>query len=157
MDPDSTPEFLLLPGQGDLSLPADYPRSKGAYEAARNVLAKSSLIKRDKDKQEVIIPRTVQDAVLAQMSETTLKATFEGFVTLLAGAWPWTSSFNHMTSRWKLCGQIFPHIERAKDQYLRMIEYEYCDSILLQFSRLLIEAGWYGDISSAMVVAHKRS
>jgi hypothetical protein len=143
LDPDSIPEFILVCKNDGLALPAGYPRSTSEYEAARNVLLKSSLVKRDTEKQELVIHRVIQDSVVAQMCEADLKANFGAVITLLTEAWPWASGFNHLKGRWSRCGQVFPHVELARDQYIKLPDPIFPEALLLCFAKLLVDAGWY--------------
>ncbi|KAK7413111.1 hypothetical protein QQX98_007997 [Neonectria punicea] len=143
MDPDSIAEFILICEKPDLKLPENYPSSKEAYEVARQALLKSSLIKRNLDTQHLSIHRIIQDSVVARMTEEDIRTNFEGLIRLLAEAWPWAVSFNHLNSRWSRCGQVFPHIDRVKDHHLDLLKPESSQDTVMTFARLLIDAGWF--------------
>jgi adenylate kinase family enzyme len=144
LDPDSIPEFLLLPQKEDIELPDQYPRTKTTYEAARNYLQRRSLISRNMDKQELTIHRVIQESVRARMSDKDLHDTLQGAINLVTLAWsPTAGRWDYVMDRWSQCGIIFPHIEALRDEFLKFPDELFGRDERLKVAKLLIEAGWY--------------
>jgi hypothetical protein len=144
LDPDSIPEFLLLPQKEGIELPDKYPKTKTTYEAARNYLQRRSLISRNMDKQELTIHRVIQECVRARMSDNDLHDTLQGAINLVTQAWsPTAGRWDYVMDRWSQCGILFPHIETLRDEFLKFPDELFGRDERLKVAKLLIEAGWY--------------
>ncbi|OQU94534.1 Tetratricopeptide repeat-containing protein [Cladophialophora immunda] len=127
LDPDRISEELLCCGQGvqENLLPPHYPSSTQSFIDSRTELLTSSLIKRDKERQEITIHRILQDATCARLNETALQANFKAVVELLHHSWPF-GEFDYDMKRWP-CYDKFQRVE----------------GIQPKLARLLMDAGWY--------------
>ncbi|KAF5003988.1 hypothetical protein FDECE_9488 [Fusarium decemcellulare] len=167
LDPDAVSETILAASKPVVDILADYPSSPEEYDTARNLLIKSSLIKRDMNRKILSIHRLVQDAVRARMPEARLQVIFQGLIHLLRQAWPSGShTRNHDTTRWGQCNLVFPHLERIKDHLSKLVDLTLPIGDQLYLSKLLIDAGWHhlergnyeqtvGFVKQALAIAEK--
>src|SRR6187402_2256760 len=109
LDPDSILEDLLV-DHFPLNPTNDFPSSKLLYIEARKHLIRSSLVRRNKDRGQLLVHRVIQDVTRARMSRGGLKAAFELAVSILSQNWPQASySFSHETSLWAASDKVVPH------------------------------------------------
>lgn len=114
LDPDSIHESIVIPG--DLPLLPGYPSSQEDYYDARSELLKRLLIARNKSLKELRIHRLIQSIVVEQMSNATLRETFQFALDLLWRAWPKEpQALSHGTPTWKVAEKLYPHISRLSD------------------------------------------
>lgn len=131
MDPDSIQEDILFQTTPELTT-APFTEKEG--RKARIELTQSSLIKRDKQKNQLLghrlsMHRLVQDVVRAKMTPDELSGLFQRVVTILWANWPSAmpkpSDVLSITppkarnrrleiGRWPLCAALYPHILSLK-------------------------------------------
>jgi len=152
LDPDHIQEKYLIDHAS--SCIEGFPATVTAFNKARNELMQGSLIKRQRDKQEIRVHRLVQDAVKAQMSADNLKSLFWGTVELIQAQWPTgmgpptsqstvaTPSQLHFVKRWPLCAALYPHVRRLKHLF-KSIGPAVLGSPRLILARLLADAAQY--------------
>ncbi|EMR67542.1 putative tetratricopeptide repeat domain-containing protein [Eutypa lata UCREL1] len=87
LDPDVIGEDLLMEASVELFSEGTHFK-KSNYNAARADLLQSSLVQRDKQKQQISVHRIVQDAVLATMDATKKQFMFDQVVRILWADWP---------------------------------------------------------------------
>ncbi|KAH3953529.1 hypothetical protein HBH53_029800 [Parastagonospora nodorum] len=155
LDADRIQEYLLIEASV-LIFATEVNFKKSLYRDTRTELIQSSLVKRNKQKQELSVHRLVQDAVRAKMSASSAKNMFEVVVRLLWVNWPSgmpkpsrppqyaqpkITDSRSKISRWPLCGQLYPHVLRVHHLFAAVPE----PSTLakLEFSAVLSDAGLY--------------
>ncbi|KAI1078974.1 tetratricopeptide repeat domain-containing protein [Whalleya microplaca] len=155
LDPDVIGEDLLMEASvGLLSDGAQFKKSN--YIEARADLLQSSLIQRDKQKQQISVHRIVQDAILATMDATKKQFMFDEVVRLLWADWPSampkpskepelpqpksTGGRLHV-GRWPVCAAIYPHVLKIHQLWPSIPDPSEATS--LHFAKLLNEAAWY--------------
>ncbi|QLI66908.1 uncharacterized protein G6M90_00g032140 [Metarhizium brunneum] len=155
LDPDVIGEDLLMEVSANLfSEGAQFKKS--SYIEARADLLQSSLVQRDKTKQQLTVHRIVQDAVIATMDATKKRLIFDQVVRMLWANWPAampkpskepelplpksTGGRLHV-ARWPPCAAIYPHILRTHQLWSAITNVPEATSLL--FAKLLNEAAWY--------------
>lgn len=155
LDPDAIGEDLLMEALGELlSEAAQFKKS--IYFDARADLLQSSLIQRDKLKQQVSVHRIVQDAILATIDVTKKRIMFDHVVRILWADWPSampkpskepelpqpksTGGRLHV-GRWPVCAGIHPHVLRIHQLWSAIADPS--EATKLQFATLLNEAAWF--------------
>lgn len=155
LDPDVIGEDLLMKASVEL-LSEGARFKKSNYIEARTDLLQSSLIQRDKQKQQISVHRIVQDVILATMSETKKGYMFDRIVRILWADWPSampqpskepklaqpksTGGRLHV-GRWPVCAAIYPHVLRTHQLWSAISDLS--ESTKLLFAKLLNEAAWY--------------
>ncbi|CAG8930119.1 unnamed protein product [Penicillium salamii] len=154
-DPDVTGEDLLMGASVEL-LSEGAKFKKSNYIAARTDLLQSSLIQRDKEKQQISVHRIVQDVILATMDATKKLSIFDHTVRMLWADWPSampkaskkpelpspkSTGGRLSVGRWPVCAALYPHVLRIY-QLWSGISNPSEDTRLL-FAKLLTEAAWY--------------
>ncbi|KAK1143739.1 hypothetical protein N8T08_006140 [Aspergillus melleus] len=87
LDPDVIGEDLLVEAAMELLSDGGHFR-KSSYIEARTDLLQSSLVQRDKQKQQVSVHRIVQDVILATMDVVKKQELFDKVVRILWAGWP---------------------------------------------------------------------
>ena len=129
---------------------------KSNYIEARADLLQSSLVQRDKQKQQISVHRIVQDAILATMDVTKKRYMFDQVVRILWADWPSampklskepelprsksTGGRLHV-GRWPICAAIYPHVLRIHQLWSSISDLSEATNLL--FAKLLNEAAWY--------------
>ncbi|TVY47452.1 hypothetical protein LOCC1_G002772 [Lachnellula occidentalis] len=155
LDPDAIGEDLLMEASADL-FSEGAPFKKSNYIEARADLLQSSLVQRDKQKQQISVHRIVQDAILATMDVTKKCFMFDQVVRILWADWPSampkpskepelpqpksTGGRLHV-GRWPVCAAIYPHVLRAHQLWSTISDPS--EATRLHFASLLNEAAWY--------------
>ncbi|CAI7631671.1 unnamed protein product [Penicillium discolor] len=100
---------------------------KSHYIEARTELLQSSLVQRDKQKQQISFHRIVQDVILTTMDVQRKRSLFDQVVRILWADWPSAmpkpskepelpqpkfSSNRLYVGRWAACAAIYPHVLR---------------------------------------------
>ena len=154
LDPDVIEEDLLMEASVELlSKRAQFKKS--SYIEARTDLLQSSLVHRDKQKQQMSVHRIVQDAILATMDATKNRSMFDQVVRVLWEDWPSampkpskkpelpqpksTGGRLHV-GRWPVCAAIYPHVLRVHQLWSAISEPS--EATRLHFAKLLNEAAW---------------
>jgi hypothetical protein len=119
----------------------DFPQSLTAFMAARTELTKSSLVKRNRDRRELIIHRIIQDTTRLRMPRGTLERVFESAICLMHFSWKF-SVFEHSTERWKLCEPILPHASNLHRVYEESNILKGVATERKKLARLLMDVGW---------------
>lgn len=144
LDPDGIQEKIFIKTTAPIRLKG-FPRKEADYERARTELLQTSLITRDITSGKLLIHRLVQDAARTKLNESpeNLNATFGAAVQLISAVWPSEEfGWRHGVSKWRICQDLFPHIQRL------FIFSEHLDlevgtpEINLTFAELLMKAGW---------------
>ncbi|KAL5344308.1 hypothetical protein ACLOAV_010737 [Pseudogymnoascus australis] len=155
LDPDVIGEDLLMEASVELlSDGAQFKKSN--YIEARADLLQSSLVHRDKQKQQISVHRIVQDAILATMDVTKKRLMFDQVVRILWADWPSampkpsrkpelpqpksTGGRLHV-GRWPVCAAIYPHVLRIHQLWPAILDPS--EATRLHFAKLLNEAAWY--------------
>ncbi|KAL7794447.1 tetratricopeptide repeat domain-containing protein [Trichoderma ceciliae] len=155
LDPDNIGEDLLMTASTELlSEGAQFKKSN--YIEARSDLLQSSLIYRDKEKQQISVHRLVQDAILTTMDMAEKQLMFDQVVRILWAGWPSampkpsrepelpqpksTGGRLHV-ARWPICASIYPHVIRIHQFWSTISDMSEATSLL--FAKLLSEAAWY--------------
>ncbi|KAK2800317.1 hypothetical protein FQN51_006225 [Onygenales sp. PD_10] len=155
LDPDTIGEDLLMEASVEL-LSEGAKFKKSNYINARTDLLQSSLVQRDKQKQQISVHRIVQDVVLATMDVAMKQFLFDHVVGVLWADWPSampklpeelktpqpksTGGRLHV-GRWPLCAEIYPHVLRIHQLWPTVSDVS--EGISLLFAKLLTEAAWY--------------
>ncbi|KAL6699691.1 tetratricopeptide repeat domain-containing protein [Trichoderma pleuroticola] len=155
LDPDAIGEDLLMAVSMELfSDGAQFKKSN--YMEARSDLLQSSLVSRDKQKQQISVHRLVQDAVLTTMDVEKKQLMFDQVARILWADWPSampkpskepelpkpkSSGGRLHVSRWPVCASIYPHVLKMHQLWSTMLDLSEATSML--FAKLLVEAAWY--------------
>ncbi|KAI0449877.1 tetratricopeptide repeat domain-containing protein [Xylaria acuta] len=154
-DPDAVEEDLLMVAAGEM-LHGVENFKKSNYIEARADLLQSSLVQRDKQKQQVSVHRIVQDAILATMDTTKKRMMFDQIVRVLWADWPSamprpskvpelpqpkSSDGRLHVGRWPVCATIYPHVLRVHQLWSTISDPS--EATQLQLAKLLNEAAWY--------------
>ncbi|KAI1741754.1 tetratricopeptide repeat domain-containing protein [Xylaria scruposa] len=154
LDPDAVEEDLLIVAFGEMLRGAEFKKSN--YIEARADLLQSSLVQRDKQKQQLSVHRIVQDAILATMDNTKKLGMFDQVVRVLWADWPSampkpskapelpqpkSSGGRLHVGRWPVCATIYPHVLRIHQLWSTISDPS--EATKLQFAKLLNEAAWY--------------
>ncbi|KAF2673381.1 hypothetical protein BT63DRAFT_421538 [Microthyrium microscopicum] len=144
LDPDQIPEELLLnmANVEEIDRIKDYPQDTAEFVAARTELTKSSLLKRNRERKELIIHRIVQDTSRARMDVDTFKAVFNGVQSLLYITWPF-SMFDHSVERLKKCEPTVPHVASMLRIYGESDMLKTLDHVVYNIARLSMDFGRY--------------
>ncbi|EJP62260.1 tetratricopeptide repeat domain-containing protein [Beauveria bassiana ARSEF 2860] len=152
LDPDIIGEDLLMEASARL-LCESAPFKKSNYIEARTELMQSSLVRRDKQKQQISVHRIVQDAVFATMDLTNKRFMFDQIVRMLWADWPSampqpskepelpqpksTGGRLHV-KRWPVCASLYPHVLKIHQLWATISGLSETTNLL--FAKLLIEA-----------------
>ena len=155
LDPDIIGEDLLMEISTDL-LSEGTSFRKSTYMEARADLLQSSLMQRNKQKQQVSVHRIVQDVILATMNVARKAFLFDHVIKILWTSWPSamprpskppvllkpkSSSGRLHVGRWPVCAALYPHVLRTHQLWTSISEPS--DATGLHFAKLLNEAAWY--------------
>ncbi|KAJ9300380.1 hypothetical protein DTO217A2_7960 [Paecilomyces variotii] len=155
LDPDVIAEDLLVEASVVL-LSEGTQFKKGNYIDARTDLIQSSLVQRDKQKQQISVHRIVQDVILATMDVTKKQFLFDQVVRLLWAYWPSampkpskepelprpkSMGGRLHVERWPVCAAIYPHVLRIHQLWSAIPGLS--EDTTLLFANLLSEAAWY--------------
>ncbi|KAJ5566022.1 hypothetical protein N7535_007660 [Penicillium sp. DV-2018c] len=154
-DPDVIGEDLLM--EASMGLLADGAKfKKSNYIDARTDLLQSSLVQRDKQKQQISVHRIVQDVILATMDTGKKRSMFDHIIRTLWADWPSampkpsreselppsrSTGGRLSVGRWPVCAAIYPHVLRLHQLWQTISEPSEATSLL--FAKLLNEAAWY--------------
>jgi hypothetical protein len=154
LDPDVIGEDLLMGASMELlSERAHFKKSN--YIEARTDLLQSSLIQRDKQKQQISVHRIVQDAILATMDVTKKRLMFDQVVRILWADWPSampkpskkpalpqpkSAGGRLHVGRWPVCAAIYPHVLRIHQLWSTISDLS--EATKMHFAKLLNEAAW---------------
>lgn len=156
LDPDVIGEELLMEVTVNLLQVDGANFKKSNYIDARTDLLQSSLIKRDKKKQQVSVHRIIQDVVLTTMDEAKKQLTFNLVLRTLWASWPSampkpskdpelpppkSTGGRLAVGRWPDCAAIYPHVLKLHQIWLVMSNPS--DATKMLFAKLLTEAAWY--------------
>ncbi|KAK5680154.1 hypothetical protein LTS10_007081 [Elasticomyces elasticus] len=155
LDPDTIGEDLLMEASVDL-ISEGTTFKKSSFIEARTDLLQSSLIQRNKQKQQVNVHRIVQDVILATMEVAQKGSIFDHLLRILWADWPSampksskkpllpqpkSSGGRLHVGRWPVCAAFYPHVLRLHQLWPGITDPS--ESTSLQFARLLTEAAWY--------------
>lgn len=153
LDPDVIGEDLLMEASAEL-LSEGAPFKKSNYVEARTDLLQSSLVHRDKQKQQLSVHRIVQDVILATMDAARKRFMFN-VVRILWANWPSampkpskkpelpeskSAGGRLHVGRWPACAAIYPHVLRLHQLWSAISDPS--DAARLLFAKLLSEAAW---------------
>ncbi|CAG8410489.1 unnamed protein product [Penicillium salamii] len=154
-DPDVTGEDLLMGASVEL-LSEGARFKKVNYIDARTDLLQSSLIQRDKQKQQISVHRIVQDVILATMDAGKKRSIFDHVVRMLWADWPSampkaskkpelpspkSTGGRLSVGRWPVCAALYPHVLRIYQLWSGISDPS--EDTRLLFAKLLNEAAWY--------------
>ena len=126
LDPDNIQEELLIDSPIDI-FPGVTSMTNKLFRDMRTELLQSSLIRRNKEKNEVSLHRLIQDTVRAKLNQEASNLMFSRSIRLIWSNWPTalpklskSPSFvqpkgannRFMVSRWPLCAFLYPHVLR---------------------------------------------
>ena len=155
LDPDFIGEDLLI--EASVTLLSDGAQfRKSAYIEARTDLLQSSLVQRDKQRQQLSVHRIVQEVIMTTMDEFKKRSMFDLIVRTLWADWPSampkpskepelpqpkSSGGRLHVGRWPVCAAIYPHVLRIHQLWSTISDLS--DATKLHFAKLLNEAAWY--------------
>ena len=154
LDPDVIREDLLLESSVELLSEGGQFR-KSNYIEARADLLQSSLVRRDKLKQQVSVHRIVQDTILVTMNAAKKRSMFDRVVRVLWANWPSampkpskkpelpqpkSSGGRLHFGRWPVCAAIYPHVLKIHQLWSAISGPS--EATRLHFAKLLTEAAW---------------
>lgn len=124
-------------------LPENFPSDNEIYIKARTEMIKVSLVRRNKEANELMLHRLVQDVVQAHMTRhQVLIATFELAVRLVLSAWPTGFlQFDHDMATWDRSEELLQHILKLQRAYRE--SWATAVSVKRQLAQLLLFAGWW--------------
>jgi hypothetical protein len=154
LDPDFIGENLLI--QASVVLLSNGAQfKKSIYIEARTDLLQSSLVQRDKQKQQLSVHRIVQEVIITTMDEAKKRFVFELIVRTLWADWPSampkpskepelpqpksTGGRLHV-GRWPVCAAIYPHVLRIHQIWSAISGLSEATELL--FAKLLNESAW---------------
>ncbi|KAM5487384.1 hypothetical protein MaudMau93_004652 [Microsporum audouinii] len=155
LDPDIIREDLLMEASVEVVFKGTRA-GKSSYIDARSDLLQSSLIQRDKQKQQISVHRIVQDVILATMDIKNKRLTFDKVVRILWANWPSampkpskkpelsqpkSTDGRLYVGRWPACAAIYPHVLRIYQLWPSISDPSEATSLL--FAKLLNDAAWY--------------
>ncbi|KAK1751457.1 hypothetical protein QBC47DRAFT_391863 [Echria macrotheca] len=155
LDPDVIGEDLLMEASVELLSDGAHFR-KSNYIEARADLLQSSLVQRDKHKQQVSVHRIVQDAIFTTMDGSRKQFMFDLVVRSLWAEWPSampkpskepdlpqpkSTGGRLNVGRWPACAVIYPHVLRTHQVWSTIPNISEATRLLL--AKLLTEAAWY--------------
>lgn len=128
-------------------LPADtlyaFPTTKLQYYNARDSLVQSSLVGRNKSKEQILIHQLLQTITRARMSPQELQNAFSAAVNILVGNWPQASyAFSHEKLLWERAQQLVPHVIRIAGEYEKNPEWSISYDTQRDLAELLQNGGW---------------
>lgn len=154
LDPDFIGEDLLI--EASVLLLSDGAQfKKSAYIEARTDLLQSSLVQRDKQRQQLSVHRIVQDVIMTTMDEAKKRYMFDLIVRTLWAGWPSampkpskepelpqpkSSGGRLHIGRWPICAAIYPHVLRIHQLWSAIADLS--EATKLHFAKLLNEAAW---------------
>jgi len=154
LDPDVIEEDLMIEASAELQSNG-VPFKKSNYIEARADLLQSSLVYRDKQKQQLSVHRIVQDAILTTMDAPKKRLMLDQVVRTLWARWPSampkpskqpelpqpksTGGRLHV-GRWPACAAIYPHVLRIHQIWSTIPDLSTATRLL--FAKLLTEAAW---------------
>jgi hypothetical protein len=156
LDPDCIGDDLLMQVSMELICANDAQFKKSNYIEARTDLLQSSLVQRDKLKQQISVHRIVQDAILTTMDAVTKRSIFDKIIRILWANWPSampkpskepelpqpkSSGGRLQVGRWPVCATIYPHVLRMHQLWPTILEPSVATNV--HFAKLLNEAAWY--------------
>jgi hypothetical protein len=154
LDPDVIREDLLMEESVEL-LSEGAQFKKSSYIEARSDLLQSSLVQRDKQKQQISVHRIVQGVILASMDVANKRFMFDKVKRNLWADWPSampkpskepelpqpkSSGGRLYVERWLACAAIYPHVLR-KHQLWSSIS-DLSEATRLLFANYWPEAAW---------------
>ncbi|KAF2709353.1 tetratricopeptide repeat domain-containing protein [Pleomassaria siparia CBS 279.74] len=155
LDPDFIGEDVLI--EASVMLLSDGVQfKKSAYIEARADLLQSSLVQRDKQRQQLSVHRIVQDVIVATMDEAKKRSMFDLIVRTLWAGWPSampkpskepelpqpkSSGGRLHVGRWPVCAAIYPHVLKIHQLWSAISDLS--GATKLHFAKLLNEAAWY--------------
>jgi hypothetical protein len=160
VDPDVIGEELLMEVAAELLQVDGAHFKRSNYIDARTDLLQSSLIKRDKKKQQVSVHCIIQDVVLATMDEAQKQLMFDHVLRALWASWPSampkpsrnpelppprSTGGRLAVGRWPDCAAIYPHVLKLHQIWLVISNLSGATKMLC--AKLLTEAAWYVTIS----------
>lgn len=153
-DPDVIGEDLLMGASMEL-LSEGVNFKKSNYIEARTDLLQSSLVQRDKQKQQISVHRIVQGVILATMDAGKKRFMFDQVVRILWADWPSampkpskepelpgpkSTGGRLYVGRWPVCAAIYPHVLRIHQLWSAISNPS--ETTRLIFAKLLNEAAW---------------
>ncbi|KAH7323575.1 tetratricopeptide repeat domain-containing protein [Rhexocercosporidium sp. MPI-PUGE-AT-0058] len=155
LDPDVVQEDLVVEASTAV-FPKDVAFKNSHYRDLRTELLQSSLIRRNKQKNELSVHRLVQDVIKAQLSEDMIQPTVDLVVHLLWANWPSAmpkpsqvpelpqpkaNNKRLEVGRWPVCAALYPHVLRLHQLWGSFADIS--TTTKLQFASLLNDAAWY--------------
>jgi hypothetical protein len=121
--------------------PEEYPVTATGFMDARSELAKSSLVKRNRERKELVIHRIIQDAARLRMQPNVVDSCFISVTHLLYTAWPF-SEFEFSTARWRLCEPLISHVANLYRIYQQTDALKAVKEGRPELARLFMDFGW---------------
>ncbi|CCF33241.1 tetratricopeptide repeat domain-containing protein [Colletotrichum higginsianum] len=156
LDPDAIAEDLLMQAWVEVLSNNGPPFKKSQYIEARADLLQSSLVQRDKSRQQISVHRIVQDAIFATMDIAKKRSIFGKIVRVLWAEWPSAmpkpskepelpqpkSNGGRLNiGRWPVCAASYPHVLKMHQLWPAIADPS--EATRLHFAKLLNEAAWY--------------
>ena len=166
LKPDFIRENLLT--EASMVLLSDGAQSKkSAYIEARTDLLQSSLVQRNKHRQQLSVHRIVQDVIMTAMDEAKKRSIFDLIARTLWADWPSampkpskelelpqpkSSGGRLHVRRWPACAAIYPHVLRMHQLWSAIADLS--EATKLHFAKL-IEAAWCVHSMQALILLYK--
>ncbi|CAN9380784.1 unnamed protein product [Alternaria alternata] len=143
-DPDQISEdiLMMMSSVEVRHRPEEYPVTATGFMDARSELAKSSLVKRNRERKELVIHRIIQDAARLRMQPDVVDSCFISVTHLLYTAWPF-SEFEFSTARWRLCEPLISHVANLYRIYQQTDALKAVKEGRPELARLFMDFGWY--------------
>ncbi|RYN22169.1 hypothetical protein AA0115_g9324 [Alternaria tenuissima] len=143
-DPDQISEdiLMMMSSVEVRHRPEEYPVTATGFMDARSELAKSSLVKRNRERKELVIHRIIQDAARLRMQPNVVDSCFISVTHLLYTAWPF-SEFEFSTARWRLCEPLISHVANLYRIYQQTDALKAVKEGRPELARLFMDFGWY--------------
>lgn len=154
LDPDAIGEDLLMAAVMEL-FSDGVQLKKSSYIDARSDLLQSSLVHRDKQRQQISVHRLVQDAIFTTMDDEKKQSMFGQVARILWSDWPSampkpskepelpkpksTGGRLHV-ARWPVCASIYPHVLKMHQLWSTIADLSEATNLL--FAKLISEAAW---------------
>lgn len=143
LDPDRIEEHMLRTAHLQISRPSNYSKDLEAYENARTELTKSSLIRRNKEIDQLTLHRLIQKVALDQMTFVDTHIHYQLAIDVVFYAWSEKYDAQSLDNEaWEASDEMISHITKLYHQYSAQSSEKIPIDILTRFAIVLNSAGW---------------
>lgn len=145
LDPDAIPEFIFKPSRPVWREHDNSFHSKGSlYIHARTTLHRYSLVKRNRELDQLSIHRLVQDASRLEMNEDTSQLMFELTVRLVRQAWPTQEEdYMHDPTLWPQQEQMTRQVSSVHNTFEKHPHWRIGGEARVKLAEVLTRCSWY--------------